>query len=197
MSSSLVVLVSGEGTNLRALAAACERREVPAEVVAVGVDRDCGGVAWASSRGIPTFVVPFRSPRVQWSSTVLERVRHFRPDLVVSAGFMRILSPEFVDAYEGRIINLHPSLLPSFPGPHAVRDALAAGVPVTGSTVHFVDHGVDSGPVILQRTVPIEPGDTEESLHARIKGAEHELLPEACRHVLDLFATTRAERGLR
>jgi phosphoribosylglycinamide formyltransferase-1 len=128
---------------------------------------------------------------------MLERVRHYFPDLVVSAGFMRILSPEFVDAYQGRLVNLHPSLLPSFPGPHAVRDALAAGVAVTGSTVHFVDHGVDSGPVILQRTVVIEPGDTEESLHTRIKGAEHELLPEACRHVLDLFATTRSERGLR
>jgi phosphoribosylglycinamide formyltransferase 1 len=192
-----VVLVSGEGSNLQALVAACKRGEVPGEVVAVAADRECGGVAWASSRGMPSLVVPFRSPRAKWSSALLERVHHFRPDLVVSAGFMRILSPEFVDTYEGRLINLHPSLLPSFPGPHAVRDALAAGVQVTGTTVHFVDHGVDSGPVILQRTVPIEPGDTEESLHARIKGAEHELLPEACRHVLDLFATTRAERGLR
>ena len=188
-----MVLVSGEGSNLRALVAACDRGEVPGEVVAVGSDRDCGGVGWASARGIATFVVPFRSPRAQWSSVMLERVRHFLPDLVVSAGFMRILSPEFVDAYEGRLINLHPSLLPSFPGPHAVRDALAAGVPVTGTTVHFVDHGVDSGPVILQRTVVIEPGDTEESLHPRIKGAEHELLPEACRHVL--FSQNPARRG--
>jgi phosphoribosylglycinamide formyltransferase-1 len=102
----------------------------------------------------------------------------------VSAGFMRLLSPEFVDAYEGRFINLHPSLLPSFPGPHAVRDALLAGASVTGTTVHFVDHGVDTGPVIMQRAVAIEPGDTESSLHERIKGAEHELLPEACRRVL-------------
>lgn len=194
MSSSLVALVSGEGSNLRALAAACERGEVPGEVVAVGSDRECGGVTWASGRGIATFVVPFRSPRAEWSSVLLERVRYFRPDLVVSAGFMRILSPEFVDAYEGRLINLHPSLLPSFPGPRAVRDALAAEVAATGTTVHFVDHGVDSGPVILQRTVPIEPGDTEESLHARIKGVEHELLPEACRHVL-FRQSPAAERG--
>jgi phosphoribosylglycinamide formyltransferase 1 len=193
VSCSLVVLVSGEGSNLQALVAACERGEVPGDVVAVGADRDCGGVGWASSHGIPTFMVPFRSPRTRWSSALLERVRHFRPDLVVSAGFMRILSPEFVDAYEGRLINLHPSLLPSFPGPHAVRDALAAGVAVTGTTVHFVDHGVDSGPVILQRPVPIEPGDTEESLHARMKGAEHELLPEACRQVL--FRQSPAQRG--
>ena len=193
MSSRLVVLVSGEGSNLRALVAACDRGEIPGEVVAVGADRDCGGVGWASARGIATFVVPFHSPRVQWSSVMLERVRHYFPDLVVSAGFMRILSPEFVDAYEGRLINLHPSLLPSFPGPHAVRDALAVGAAATGSTVHFVDHGVDSGPVILQRTVVIEPGDTEESLHTRIKGAEHELLPEACRHVL--FSQNPAQRG--
>ncbi|MDQ3662142.1 MAG: phosphoribosylglycinamide formyltransferase [Actinomycetota bacterium] len=193
MSSSLVVLVSGEGSNLQALVAACDRREVSGEVVAVGADRDCGGVVWAAGRGIPTFVVPFRSPRAKWSSALLERVSNFHPDLVVSAGFMRILSPAFVDACDGRLINLHPSLLPSFPGPHAVRDALAAGVAVTGSTVHFVDHGVDSGPVILQREVPIEPGDTEESLHARIKGAEHELLPEACRLVL--FRQSPAQRG--
>ena len=191
-----MVLVSGEGSNLQALVAACKRGEVPGELVAVGADRECGGVEWASGHGIATFVVPFRSPRTQWSSVLLERVRRHDPDLVVSAGFMRILSPEFVDAYEGRLINLHPSLLPSFPGPHAVRDALAAGVSVTGTTVHFVDHGVDSGPVILQRAVPIEPGDTEETLHARIKGAEHELLPEACRRVLDLFTTARADRGL-
>lgn len=193
MSSSLVVLVSGEGSNLQALVAACKRGEVPGELVAVGADRDCGGVEWASARGMATFVVPFRSPRAQWSSVLLERVRRHDPDLVVSAGFMRILSPEFVDAYEGRLINLHPSLLPSFPGPHAVRDALAAGAAVTGTTVHFVDHGVDSGPVILQRAVPIEPGDTEETLHARIKGAEHELLPEACRRVL--FSQNPAQRG--
>jgi len=188
-----MVLVSGEGSNLQALVASCDRGELPGEVVAVGSDRDCGGVAWTSARGIATFVVPFRSPRAQWSSALLKRVRRHDPDLVVSAGFMRILSPEFVDAYEGRLINLHPSLLPSFPGPHAVRDALAAGVNVTGTTVHFVDHGVDSGPVILQRAVPIEPGDTEETLHARIKGAEHELLPEACRQVL--FSQNPAQRG--
>jgi phosphoribosylglycinamide formyltransferase-1 len=124
---------------------------------------------------------------------VLEQVRGNKPDLVVSAGFMRILSPEFVDAYEGRFINLHPSLLPSFPGPHAVREALRAGVTVTGTSVHFVDHGVDTGPVILQRTVPIEPDDDEARLHERIKGAEHELLPEACRRVLSRL--TPAQRG--
>ena len=179
MSSRLVVLVSGAVSNLRALTAACERGKVAAQVVAVGADRHCGGVQWASGRGIPTFVVPWRPPREQWSRVVLEQVRGNKPDLVVSAGFMRILSPEFVDAYESRFINLHPSLLPSFPGPHAVREALRARVTVTGTSVHFVDHGVDTGPVILQRTVPIEPDDDEARLHERIKGAEHELLPEA------------------
>ena len=193
MSSRLVVLVSGAGSNLRALTAACERGKVAAEVVAVGADRHCGGVQWASGRGIPTFVVPWRPPREQWSRVVLEQVRGNKPDLVVSAGFMRILSPEFVDAYEGRFINLHPSLLPSFPGPHAVREALRARVTVTGTSVHFVDHGVDTGPVILQRTVPIEPDDDEARLHERIKGAEHELLPEACRRVLSRL--TPAQRG--
>jgi phosphoribosylglycinamide formyltransferase-1 len=194
VSFRLVVLVSGTGSNLQALVGACDRGEVAAEVVAVGADRDCGGVQWAAGRGIPTFVVPYRAPREQWSSVMLERVGSSKPDLVVSAGFMRLLSAEFVDAYEGRFINLHPSLLPSFPGPHAVRDALEAGAGVTGTTVHFVDRGVDTGPVILQRAVAIEPDDTESSLHVRIKAAEHELLPQACRRVLCRLSPAQQRR---
>jgi phosphoribosylglycinamide formyltransferase 1 len=112
-------------------------------------------------------------------------VAGYEPDLVVSAGFMRILSPVFVEPFSGRLINLHPALLPEFPGAHAVRDALAAGVKQTGSTVHFVDEQVDHGPTILQESVPVEEGDTEEGLHERIKAVEHRLLPNACRLILE------------
>ena len=114
-----------------------------------------------------------------------DRVAGYRPDLVVSAGFMRILAPVFVDAFAGRLINLHPSLLPAFPGAHAVRDALAAGVKVTGTTVHHVDHLVDHGPILLQEAVDVRADDDEASLHARIKAVEHRLLPEACRILLE------------
>jgi phosphoribosylglycinamide formyltransferase 1 len=109
----------------------------------------------------------------------------YRPDLVVSAGFMRLLAPSFVDAFSDRLINLHPSLLPAFPGAHAVRDALAHGARETGTTVHFVDYEVDHGPILLQEAVPVEAGDTEETLHERIKAIEHRLLPRACKLFLE------------
>jgi phosphoribosylglycinamide formyltransferase 1 len=183
----IVVLVSGPGSNMESLVAACERNEVPARIVGVGADRDCEGIARAERRGIDTWVVEPRDypNRVSWGDALLERVEKARPDLVVSAGFMRILPPAFVDAFEGRLINLHPSLLPDFPGAHAVRDALRAGVAETGTTVHLIDRGVDSGPVLLQGVVPIRAGDTEATLHQRIKEVEHVLLPEACRRLLE------------
>lgn len=193
MTGRIVVLISGAGSNMEALAAACEREQVPGRVVAVVADRDCSGLARAKDIGIETRVVDFKSApsRELWSDELRAVVASFGPDLVVSAGFMRLLSPVFVDAFEGRLVNLHPALLPAHPGAHAVRDALAAGDAVTGSTVHFIDHLVDHGPVILQERVPIEPGDTEQSLHERIKTVEHRLLPRACALVLTGRAVVR------
>ena len=183
----IVVLLSGAGSNMRSLAAACERGDVRGKVVAVVADRDCKGIKAADEMGIDTVVLEPKSfaSREQWSEALRDRVLEYEPALVVSAGFMRILAPAFVDTFEGRLINLHPSLLPAFPGAHAVEDALAAGVKVTGTTVHFIDHEVDHGAILLQEAVPVRPNDTEESLHDRIKQAEHRLLPEACRLVLE------------
>lgn len=187
MASRIVVLISGAGSNMAALVRACRAGEVPGEVVAVVADRTCDGLELARSEGIDTAVLDPRGypSREQWSADLLDLVRGFAPDLVVSAGFMRILSPVFVHAFSGRLINLHPSLLPAYPGAHAVRDALEDGARVTGSTVHFVDDEVDHGPPILQREVPIEPGDDEHTLHERIKAVEHGMIAEACRMVLD------------
>ena len=187
MASRIVVLISGAGSNMAALVRACRAGEVPADVVAVVADRTCEGIELARAEGIDTAVLDPRGhpSREQWSAELLELVRKFAPDLVVSAGFMRILSPVFVHAFSGRLINLHPSLLPAYPGAHAVRDALEDGARVTGSTVHFVDDEVDHGPPILQREVPIEDGDDEHTLHERIKAVEHGMLAEACRMVLE------------
>jgi phosphoribosylglycinamide formyltransferase-1 len=183
----IVVLISGSGTNMEELAAACERGDVPGEVVAAVADRECIGLKAAEQRLVPTALVDFGSfdTREAWSDALRVTVERFRPDLVVSAGFMRVTSPVFVDAFSGRYLNLHPALLPSFPGAHGVRDALAAGVKVTGSTVHFVDYQVDHGPILLQESVLVEEGDDEDSLHARIKEAEHRLLPAACKLFLE------------
>lgn len=187
MDGRIVVLVSGSGTNMAALADACDAGAVPGRVVAVAADRVCDALEIAAARRISRLVVEFpRYPdRETWSTKLRDEVAAHEPDLVVSAGFMRILSPVFVDAFPGRLINLHPALLPAFPGPHAVRDALEFGVKVSGTTVHFVDYEVDHGPILLQEAVPVETGDTEESLHERIKGVEHRLLPEACRIILE------------
>ena len=202
MAGRIVVLVSGSGSNMAALADACAAGEVPGRVVAVVADRDCGGLDLARTRGIATEVLDPKGfeDRTLWSEALAERVASFEPDLVVSAGFMRILSPAFVDRFEDRLINLHPALLPAFPGAHAVRDALAAGVKVAGSTVHLIDHLVDHGPILLQEAVPVLPGDDEATLHERIKAVEHRLLPLACRlmledkvHVED--GRTRVEEG--
>ena len=187
MNGRIVILISGSGSNMDALAEACESGEVPGSVVAVFADRECSGLSLAHARAIPTKVVEMKGfpDRETWSDALRSEVLAHDPDLVVSAGFMRILSPVFVDEFEGRLINLHPALLPAFPGAHSVRDALEAGVVETGSTVHFVDREVDHGPTILQEPVPVEPGDTEESLHTRIKAVEHRMLPQACRLILE------------
>ena len=187
MGGRIVVLISGSGTNMEALCEECDAGNVPGEVVAVVADRDCLGLKGAEKRDIPTATLePDSFPgREAWSGALRDCVQEFDPDLVVSAGFMRILSPVFVDAFKDRLINLHPALLPAFPGAHGVRDALEHGVKVTGSTVHFIDHDVDHGPIILQEAVRVDQNDTEETLHERIKNVEHRLLPQACRLVLE------------
>ncbi|MGH2755817.1 MAG: phosphoribosylglycinamide formyltransferase [Actinomycetota bacterium] len=187
MAGRIVILISGAGSNMEALAEACERNEVPGSVVAVLADRECLGLKAAEKRGIEAAILDPAAygSREEWSEALRDAVAAHKPDLVVSAGFMRIFSPVFVDAFADRLINLHPSLLPSFPGARAVRDALQAGVLVTGSTVHFVDHEVDHGPIILQEAVRVEPFDTEEALHERIKNVEHRLLPVAARMFLE------------
>ena len=171
---------------MEALVDAAQRGEVPGEVVAVVADRVCDGIAIATDKGIPTVLLEPKSfaSRDQWSEALRDEVARYEPDLVVSAGFMRILAPVFVDEFAGRLINLHPSLLPAFPGAHAVRDALAAGVRVTGTTVHHVDHGVDTGRIIAQVSVDITPDDDETTLHERIKELERELLPKVCSQML-------------
>jgi phosphoribosylglycinamide formyltransferase-1 len=182
---SLVVLISGGGSNLRALLDAQSDAEFPARIVAVGADNDADGLAHAEEFGVPTFTVPPTSfeSRAAWGDELLEQIQVWSPDLVVCAGFMRILPPRVVAALSPQLINTHPALLPAFPGAHAVRDALAAGVAQTGVTVHIVDEGVDTGPVIVQEAVAIEPGDTETELHERIKTIERRLLTQA---VLDI-----------
>ena len=179
MAARIVVLASGSGTLLQALIDAARSDALDVDITAVG--SDVPGVlalSRAEDAGIPVFVQePMAyATRDGWNAALTERVASFAPDWVVSAGFMRILGPEFVDTFAGRILNTHPALLPSFPGAHAVRDALAHGVKVTGCTVHLVDHGVDTGPIIAQRAVEVLPDDDEASLHERIKVVERELL---------------------
>ncbi len=174
----IVVMVSGSGTNLQAVLDAVREGRIDVEIAAVGADKPCTGLERARQAGIETFLVrPGDHPdRTRWNRALQEAVAARQPDRVLFAGFMRIVDPAFVEAFAGRIINTHPSLLPSFPGAHAVRDALAHGVKVTGVTVHEVVADVDAGPILAQAAVPVEEEDTEASLHERIKGAERELL---------------------
>ncbi len=182
---SLVVLISGGGSNLRALLEASQDAEFPARVVAVGADRDADGFEHAEHYGIPTFSLAASNfaDRESWGDALLEQIRVWQPDLVVLSGFMKLLPPRVVAALSPNLINTHPAYLPEFPGAHAVRDALAAGVTQTGASVIVVDNGVDSGPIISQQRVAIEPDDTESSLHERIKPVERELLMQA---ILDI-----------
>jgi phosphoribosylglycinamide formyltransferase-1 len=178
---SLVVLISGGGSNLRALLEASEDAEFPARVVAVGADRDADGFAHAEEFGIPTFSVALSNyaDRDAWGDALLEEIGVWTPDLVILSGFMKLLPPRVVEALRPGLLNTHPAYLPEFPGAHAVRDAIEAGVTETGASVIVVDNGVDSGPIISQRRIPVLPGDTEASLHERIKPVERELLIQA------------------
>ncbi|MBA2299452.1 MAG: bifunctional phosphoribosylaminoimidazolecarboxamide formyltransferase/IMP cyclohydrolase, partial [Chloroflexi bacterium] len=173
-SGRIAVGVSGAGSNLRALCAAAARGELGGEIVLVFADRACPALAWAAEQGIDTALVAGGD-----DGALAETLASVRPDVVVLAGYMRILGPAVLSAHGGRILNTHPSLLPAFPGAHAVRDALAHGVAVTGVTVHLVDATLDGGPIVTQEAVPILPGDDEAGLHDRIRALEHRLLPRA------------------
>ena len=173
----IVVLVSGTGSLLQALIDASADPAYGVQVVAVGADRaGTLGQARAEAAGIPTFVcrVADFPSRADWDAALADTITAYRPVFVVSAGFMKLLGPATLAAHT--VVNTHPALLPSFPGAHAVRDALAYGVTVTGTTCHLVDAGVDTGPIIEQHAVAIEPGDTEDSLHERIKVVERSML---------------------
>jgi phosphoribosylglycinamide formyltransferase-1 len=177
----LVVLVSGSGTNLQALLDACADPGYGATVVAVGADRtDAAGLERAAARGVPAFVVALRdfADRAEWDEALTAACAQYRPDLVISAGFLRLVGPAFLAAFGDRYINTHNALLPAFPGIHGPRDALAYGVKLAGATLHFVDAGVDTGPIIAQVAVPVNPDDTEETLTGRIKEAERRQLVE-------------------
>lgn len=173
----LVVLASGTGSLLQSLLDAAVG-DYPARVVAVGTDRDCRAAGIAEAARLPAFTVrPADYPdRSAWDAAITEATAQHGPDLVVSAGFMKILGPHFLSRFPGRVINTHPALLPAFPGAHAVPDALDYGVKVTGATVHLVDEGVDSGPILAQRAVDVHDGDDEQTLHERIKVVERVLL---------------------
>lgn len=175
----IVVLVSGAGSNLQAVIDAVADGSLPVTIAAVGADRPgTGGVDRAGEAGIGTFVVDFRQfeDRAAWNRALTDAVAAHTPDYVVSSGFMRIVDQHFLDAFPDRYLNTHPALLPSFPGAHGVRDALAHGVKVTGCTVMIADAGVDTGPILAQTAVPVLPDDTEETLHERIKVEERRLL---------------------
>ncbi|GAA4939493.1 phosphoribosylglycinamide formyltransferase [Nonomuraea thailandensis] len=175
----LVVLVSGSGTNLQALLDASADPSYGARVVAIGADRDgIEGLARATRANVPTFVekVGDYATRVEWDAAIAAKIASYEPDLVVSAGFMKILGTPTLDAFP--VLNTHPALLPSFPGAHGVRDALAHGVKVTGCTVMLADEGIDTGPIVAQEAVPVLPDDDEAVLHERIKTVERRLLVE-------------------
>lgn len=190
MTLRLAVLASGRGSNLGAILEACRRDGFPARVVLVLSDRErAPALERARAEGIDAVWLDPKAygDRAGYDAALLAVLAGHAPGLVCLAGYMRILGPEFVQAWAGRLVNIHPSLLPAFPGLHAQRQALDHGVKIAGATVHFVEEGVDSGPIILQASVPVRPDDTEESLSARILVEEHRLYPEAIR----LFAEGR------
>ncbi|WP_053386898.1 phosphoribosylglycinamide formyltransferase [Leucobacter japonicus] len=187
----IAVLISGGGSNLKALIDATADPEFPARIVCVGSDTEAAGLEYARTAGIPTFIVRPRDSgtREEWGQVLAAAIQEHGvgsgPDagLVVSAGLMRILPPGFVREFSPRLINTHPALLPAFPGAHAVRDALAAGAERTGVTVHVIDEGVDTGPVLRQAAVDVQHGETEDELHERIKQLERPLLVQTVRDI--------------
>ncbi|WP_233802987.1 phosphoribosylglycinamide formyltransferase [Paraburkholderia sp. HP33-1] len=180
----LVILISGRGSNMEAIVRACASEGWPARVAAVIANRpDAAGLAFAASHGIATAVVDHRQfpDRDSFDAALAEQIDAFAPDLVVLAGFMRVLTARFVDHYAGRMLNVHPSLLPSFPGLKTHQQALDAGVRLHGASVHFVTSKLDHGPIVVQSAVPVEAGDTAETLAARVLATEHIIYPRAVR----------------
>ena len=174
-----MALVSGSGTNLQAVIDAAASGQLDVEIAAVGADRPgTGGLERAAAAGIETFVVDFAqyADRAEWNRALTEQCAAHAPDYVVSSGFMRIVGDAFLAEFGGRYINTHPALLPAFPGAYGVRDALRYGVKIAGCTVHIADAGVDTGPILAQAAVPVVDGDTEQTLHERIKVQERHLL---------------------
>ncbi|HEX5858530.1 MAG TPA: phosphoribosylglycinamide formyltransferase [Microbacterium sp.] len=194
---TVAVLISGTGSNLRALLEASAAPDFPARIIVVGADRQADGLAHAEAFGIPSFLVPWRqyTSRDEWGAELGDQLAVWNPDLIVLSGLMRLLPASLVERFAPHIINTHPAYLPEFPGAHGVRDALAAGVAQTGASVIVVDDGVDSGPVLAQERVPVRAGDDEHSLHERIKPVERRLLIDVVRRIatgeLDLAAAQR------
>jgi phosphoribosylglycinamide formyltransferase-1 len=181
------ILISGGGSNMKSIVAACAAGEVPAEVAVVISNRaDAPGLAWAIEHGLTTALLAHSEypDRETHDRAVVDRLREAAVEWICLAGYMRLLSAFFVDAYRHRILNIHPALLPSFPGLHGQRQAWEYGVKIAGCTVHFVDHELDHGPILVQRSVPVLPDDTEDSLTGRILEQEHLAYPEALRVVL-------------
>jgi phosphoribosylglycinamide formyltransferase-1 len=181
---NIVILISGRGSNMEAIVRALDTERWPARIAAVISNKpEAGGLAFAQERGIPTAVVANKAfaTREAFDAALQETIDGFDPDLVVLAGFMRILTAPFVEHYAGRLLNIHPSLLPLFPGLHTHRQALEARVLEHGATVHFVTAELDHGPAILQARIPVLPGDTEESLAERLLAEEHVIYPQAVR----------------
>ena len=192
---NIVILISGRGSNMEAIVRACAAESWPARIAAVISNRaDAAGLGFAQANGIATAVVDHTgfASREAFDAQLAERVDAFRPDVVALAGFMRILTPGFVQRYEGRLVNIHPSLLPMFPGLHTHRRAIDAGCKVAGASVHFVTADLDHGPIIGQAVVPVRPGDTEQSLAARVLAQEHVLYPRAIRWLVEGALEVRA-----
>lgn len=186
MTTPIAILLSGRGSNFLAIHAAIERGEVPAEIVLVASNlADAPGLEKARELGLPALAIPHQGiPRQTHEEKVVAALREAGAEWICLAGYMRLLSPELVGAFPRRIVNIHPSLLPAFPGLDAQEQALAHGVKVSGCTVHLVDEGLDSGPIVVQRTVPVLDGDTPGTLAARILAQEHQAYPEALRRLL-------------
>ena len=190
MTAKIVVMASGQGSLAQAIFDAVAIGEIDAKIVEVISDKpDAKVLERAIDAGLPCFVHPMQKDRLVWDAQLIEHVDALQPDLVVSAGFMRILSLNFVARF--KMINTHPALLPAFPGAHAVRDAIAAGVPVSGATVHWVDAGVDSGPLIAQAQVAVLPSDDESTLHERIKIVERGLIVATLKDLLPTLESNR------
>jgi len=185
---NIVILISGRGSNMEAIVRAAQVGKWPARVAAIISNRaDAAGLAFASANGIATAVVPSKDypSRDAFDVALQAEIDRYAPDLVVLAGFMRILTESFVRHYEGRMLNIHPSLLPSFKGLHTHQQALDAGVKLHGATVHFVTAELDHGPIVAQAAVPVEEGDTEDTLAARVLAQEHLIYPQAVRDFIE------------